>query len=65
MIDLTGPVVAVLCTISMLVGFLTGNRDRRTDAHIMAAEDWHQHIAGALFVARRTPPDEPTVEVHP
>ena len=65
MIDLTGPVVAVLCTISLLIGVLTGNRDRRIDRAIYDAEAWHQAVTSALFVARRTLPDEPTVEVHP
>jgi hypothetical protein len=54
---LTGPIVGILCTISLLIGFLTGNRDREMDTEIMAAEEWHQAVASALWVARRTNPD--------
>jgi len=65
-VEWSGPLVAALCTISMLVGWLTGHREQRQDADIIAAEDWHQHCASAAWVARRSNPDaEVTQQVRP
>ena len=57
-VELTGPLVAVLCTISLLIGVLTGMRDRRVDRAIYDAEEWTQHLHSALWVSRRTLPEQ-------
>lgn len=55
-------VVAILCTISMLIGWLSGNRERRTDEEIIAGEDWARHWSSVMFVTRPTlPPADDTV----
>jgi len=54
--------VAILCTISLLIGWLTGNREKRHDQQIVDAEEWQQHWASVLWVTRRpTPAADETV----
>jgi hypothetical protein len=58
----------VLCSITMLlVGYLVGSEAEEADREILAAEDWHQHVQSALFVARRSlgPDYEVTQEMRP
>lgn len=55
-------VVALLCTISLLIGWLSGNRERRTDEEIIAGEEWARHWGSVMFVTRPTlPPVDDTV----
>ena len=55
-------VVALLSTVSLIIGYLTGNRERKIDEAIVTAEDFQQHWASALWVVRRpTPPLDETV----
>ena len=49
-------VVALLCTCSLLLGWLSGSREHHADEEIVSAEEWHQHVQSALWVARRTRP---------
>lgn len=51
-------IVALMCTVSLLIGWLTGNREQRIDRMVVVAEDWHRHVQQALFVARRTAPEQ-------
>ena len=53
-------VVALLCTVSLLIGWLSAMHERRVDAEIASAESFQQHWASVLWVVRRpTPvPDE-------
>ena len=55
-------IVAMLCTLSMLIGFLSGSRERRADEALIAAEDFQQHWAQARWIVRRpTPATDETV----
>ena len=45
---------AALCTISLLIGWLSGSRERRLDDEVEGACRWHDHVQQALYTARRT-----------
>jgi len=49
--------VALLCTCSLLPGWLSGSRERRTDEAIVAGEEWAQHWASVMWVTRRPTPE--------
>lgn len=44
--------VAVACTVSMLIGWLAGSREKKYDQEIIDGEAWHQHWCSALWVTR-------------
>jgi len=49
------PIWPLLCTLSLLIGWMVGNRERRGDDEVICACAWDDHVQQALFVARRTP----------
>lgn len=49
------PIWPLLCTLSLLIGWLSGRHERKSDEEILSACDWDDHVQQALYVARRWP----------
>jgi hypothetical protein len=50
-------VVWLLCTLSLLIGWLSGQHEKRVDHQIVDAESWTRHWASVQWVTRRPTPE--------